>query len=468
MKLTHAQAQAFLEQTPGHLRPAEFAALQQHLDECETCRAFRTAVRERDHLIHQTLHLAHPRPSFTQAELQRISTRVRRRAQTRRFLTWLGGGIQTLTWTGLTAGLAFGLIWLLNHLPLPNPEPAATEAVQVTAPVEFTRPSVEPTPLPTLAAPSVTFTAQFEQTLHGHETSVAQVAFSPDGQWLASADTSGVVNLWDAEAGQLVYSLTAHPKAITSLAFAPDGSMFATGSKDGTVNLWDTESGRLLNSLLDDTSPVKSLAFSPNGELLAVSMSQYQVYIIRVATGLMINSSSAHTRFDVSTDTNNNYVLASSETAVWLNSDSTVPFAIILRGQGGRALNTALSPDGKLLASGSTDQKIYLWQIFDVSYIVHNEYNALSTTERLVSGPLKLTLEGHTGWVTSLAFAPAEMIVSGSTDGTVKIWSLADGSLLTTLTGHQAGVNSVAVSPDGHSIASASDDGTVNLWNFSP
>ncbi|RYP27056.1 hypothetical protein DL767_007830 [Monosporascus sp. MG133] len=80
--------------------------------------------------------------------------------------------------------------------------------------------------------------------------------------------------------------------------------------------------------------------------------------------------------------------------------------------------------------------------------------------------PCLLTLEGHGDDVSSVAFSPeGSRLVSGSFDGTIKIWDAATGACLSTLTGHDDSVSSVAFSPDGSRLASGSSDGTVKVWD---
>jgi len=106
----------------------------------------------------------------------------------------------------------------------------------------------------------------------------------------------------------------------------------------------------------------------------------------------------------------------------------------------------AFSPDGKQVVSGSGDDTVRLW-------------------DAATGAPLQ-TLEGHTGWVSSVAFSPdGKQVVSGSGDDTVRLWDAATGAPLQTLEGHTGWVCSVAFSPDGKQVVSGSGDDTVRLWD---
>jgi WD40 repeat protein/tRNA A-37 threonylcarbamoyl transferase component Bud32 len=107
--------------------------------------------------------------------------------------------------------------------------------------------------------------------------------------------------------------------------------------------------------------------------------------------------------------------------------------------------SVVFSPDGSMLASGSEDKTIKLWEVG--------------------SGSLIRTLEGHNRGVKSVVFSPdGSMLASGSEDKTIKLWEVGSGRLLRTLEGHNRGVKSVDFSPDGRMIASGSRDRTIKLW----
>ena len=123
------------------------------------------------------------------------------------------------------------------------------------------------------------------------------------------------------------------------------------------------------------------------------------------------------------------------------------PELSVQTGHSGQVLSIAFTSDSKLMASGSVDKTIVLWDP--------------------ATGNQLRALKGHTGTVGSVAFSPDDkLLASGSADNTIKIWDVASGREKQTLTGHTLFVFSVAFSPDGKMLASGSGDQSVKLWDL--
>jgi WD40 repeat protein/tRNA A-37 threonylcarbamoyl transferase component Bud32 len=112
---------------------------------------------------------------------------------------------------------------------------------------------------------------EVRRKLQGHRRLVSHLAFSSDGRRLASSswDTTAVV--WDVQTGRQLVTLQGHKRSVLSVALSPDGSRLATSSEDGTVKLWDSQSGQEVLTLRGHTDIVPSVAFSPDGTQLATA-----------------------------------------------------------------------------------------------------------------------------------------------------------------------------------------------------
>ena len=245
-------------------------------------------------------------------------------------------------------------------------------------------------------------------TCRGHNSWVWSVAFSPDGQTLASASDDRTIKLWDLSTGECLHTLREHTHQVWSVAFSRDGETLASGSEDRTVKLWNVKTGRCNGTLHGHENWVRSVAFSADGQMIASGSDDKTVKLWDAKTGECLQT---------------------------------------LHGHSERVWSVAFSPQGKTLASSSSDRTIKIWDI--------------------KTGACLLTLQGHQNWVRSIAFsANGQIIASGSEDQSVKLWNVHTGECYQTLRGHANWVRSVAFSPDGQTLASGSGDHTVKLWNF--
>ncbi len=231
---------------------------------------------------------------------------------------------------------------------------------------------------------------------------VAEVAFSPDGHSLAAAGERGV-RLWDL-AALVERTLSGDGADYWHLAFSPDSAQLAVGGFDGRVSVWDLRSGR--RRLFDGhQGSVSRLRFSPDGALLASGSSDSTVQLWNLATGKSQRFAELHsavTSLAISPDNKLAVVDASGLIRLWDPSSGRVR---LLDGHRGAIYDLSFSHDGKLLASGSEDRTVWIWDV-------------------AAAHPAQV-LRGHQGPVNRVVFAADDRtLYSGSDDGTVRSWPL--------------------------------------------
>jgi WD40 repeat protein/transcriptional regulator with XRE-family HTH domain len=303
----------------------------------------------------------------------------------------------------------------------------------------------------------------FIQTLE----SPLSVAFSPNGECLATSDTNGQVYLWDVAQGQPLLTLKGHGNWVWSVAFSPDGQTLASCSEDQTVRLWSRATGLCLGVLQGHTDWIWAVAFSPDGQLLASCSDDHTIRLWDAVTGEMLSILTGHSSrvccICFSPDQTQRLASGSEDQTIRLWDVSRGECLTVLQGHQQPVSAVAFSPDGHILASGSHDQTLRLWEVS--------------------TGQCLKILSGHTNRVLSVTFAsqqlsetligsnrartnkPNYVLASSSEDQTIRLWQ-SEGQILRVLSDHTKPVTSIAFSPDHQTLASGSYDQTLRLWDM--
>ncbi|MEO0825430.1 MAG: AAA-like domain-containing protein [Cyanobacteria bacterium J06639_16] len=239
--------------------------------------------------------------------------------------------------------------------------------------------------------------------LSGHEGHVLGVAYSPDGELIATASGDQTVKLW-AKNGQLLHTFAGNATTF-GVAFHPQRPLLAATNLDGSLQIWNLESKTLVQAIQAHEGAAWTLAFSPTGEFLVSGGADQQAKVWNL-DGTLLTTLSGH------------------QSMVW---------------------QVAVSPVDQTIASASLDNTAKVW-----------------TPDGQLLGTLPGALEGGSLW--SVAFSAAGNLVATGGDGqVVQLWQL-DGAPITTLTGHTKRVEDVAFAADGTAIASAGLDKTLWIW----
>lgn len=300
----------------------------------------------------------------------------------------------------------------------------------------------------------------------GHSTPVISVAFSPDGQVLATGGMDGMVKLWEVRTGSLLQNLRTTAYGINALAFSPDGKLLAAGTLLGRVLVWDAQTGISRKTIAGHASSVSSVAFSPDGGLLASGSDDKTIKLWDASTGVLRQTLTGHTGGVTSVAfSSDGKTLASGgyDKAVRLWD---VPSGTLQRTIGGTqaVLAVAWTPRSHTLLSSSEDAKVCLWDAG--------------------SGALERTLTGFPHALQSLAISADERLLAGAPasipilvrlhgadpqmyvpDTHVYLWDMQAGTMLPALKADTASATAVAFAPDSKTLATAGMDKTARLWD---
>lgn len=288
-------------------------------------------------------------------------------------------------------------------------------------------------------------------SLEGHQQAVNSVDFSQDGHLIATGSTDTTIKIWSKD-GSLISTLQGHKDIINQVSFSQQEKTLVSASKDGFVRIWNLQALPQIIQLKDYkiyssifSRQNNNLVASPGRDLRIKDGKNDNIVLLWTLNGKVQKIFRGHH------NTVNNVSFSPDGKRIASASDDKTVKIWNLEGKEIKSIvhpspvwSVIFSPDGKLMATASNDKTIRIWNI---------------------DGTLKGSFIAHEDQINDLSFSPdSQILASASNDKTVKLWDINHRRLIDQLESAQIRFNSVTFSPDGQWIAAAKDGESIVIW----
>ena len=288
--------------------------------------------------------------------------------------------------------------------------------------------------------------------LTNHTAWISSVVLSPDGKMLASASADHTLRLWDTSSWQELDVLRGHHDEVASLAFSPDGLLLLSGAKDGEVKAWSSVPRPRPVAFVPWQSDFCDFALASDATACAVLHSNSTVSLLEIPA---LQEVCRQVLSDPTTNIIELDLAAGGRRIAYLTKDGSLIHEDLKTGSASRSIRQTpesnpvlrFSPSGKLLVLGGASPWLHFF-----------EADSLRLTREV--------RREDTAPVRTLSFSNnGELLAAGTRDGTIEIWDLPHGHHLT-LRRHR-GLSGLALLPDGASLISVGSDATIRSWDIS-
>jgi metallo-beta-lactamase class B len=283
--------------------------------------------------------------------------------------------------------------------------------------------------------------------------SVTTLALSPNGRVLASGGHDRVVSLWDTETGESIRKLSGHKNGLCGLAFDHDGALLASGDVQSTIFVWDVNEGKRVQEI-DNKSATENLAFAftpDNKTLLCGGAWNDSSFLPKAGTVIRINGKDV--KFDGAISIQGVEMVRKEGDYVLQWDVATGKELRRFGGLADRIRSLTLSRDGRLVAAASQNGRICLWDAETGSERLHIVAHPAQSTLPFTASP-------------ALAFSPdSQTLASASTDRSIRLWNATTARQMGEFTSPDGPFTSIAFFPDGKRLITGSMDSTLLIWD---
>lgn len=333
-------------------------------------------------------------------------------------------------------------------------------------------------------------------TFHDRDISLQGIVITPDGKLIATIAKDDIVELWGAD-GALLATLQGTPHPISGFftgdpgAISGDGTRLAVGDSLGAVRIWNLATKRVLATIETGKSKINTLRFSPDGTKLVAASDDGTATVVDLVLGtrkLTLRHRQRVNAAEFSPDGRMVATASNDHTAVLWDSATGTPIRTLL-GHKGAVNDLVFRPDGARLATASDDGDAAVWDVASGQRELHlvghraallsvaydsegrglvtsgSDHTAIVWSSRVQLAPRRFDLGPGVAQCVEL-FPDGTRVAAGGDEGTVRVWDLASGRVLFTVSQHGK-VAAIRVSPDGARLVSVGDDQLVHIWDAS-
>lgn len=334
-------------------------------------------------------------------------------------------------------------------------------------------------------------TGKLIRSFQGHETWVNDAKFSKDGTKILSGGGDKLALIWETSTGKILGRLTGHEGRVSAVAFSADETMVYTGCEYGTIKTWDADSYEIQQTIQAHDNWINALNVSADGEKLLTASGDSTAKVWLTDSFELAQTYKGHnTRINAAkfSDDGRYALTGSGDFSAHLWRVDTGKTTMRFAGHDSWVYGVDFSPDGRSILTGAWDNTIKRWSVpaeKQTIAVIHNN-DTMTATAISPDGQLFFantgtqggeirdahahvvaTLSAHEGRIMDAVFGQnGHTIATASSDGTAKLWDAKTGSLLKNFSGHENVVRAVAIGPSGKRLMTGGNDQHAIIWDI--